>query len=162
MTEQMKKEVEIMLGLVPYRRRGGFPDVFKEMEELTREFLPEVAWHDIITGGEMEWAPRLDIIETEKNVEVKAELPGLERKDIDITLDRDLLVIKGEKKEEKEEKDRYYHRVERRYGTFCRSVRLPAKVKDEKIDATFKDGILTITLPKVETEVKKVTHIDVH
>lgn len=150
-----------MLGLVPYRR-SLVPDVFKEMEEMTRGFWPELVMRDLATGSEMGWMPRLDVTETEKNVEVKAELPGLERKDIDITLDRDLLVIKGEKKEEKEEKDRYYHRVERTYGTFCRSVRLPASVKDEKINATFKDGILTITLPKVETEVKKVTHIDVH
>jgi len=150
-----------MLGLIPYRR-GGFPDIFREMDELTRDFWPEVSLRDFTTGGELEWAPRLDITETEKNVEVKAELPGLERKDIDITLDRDLLVIKGEKKVEKEEKDRYYHRVERRYGSFCRSVRLPARVKDEKINAAFKDGILTITLPKVEAEVKKITHIDVH
>lgn len=151
-----------MLGLTPYRRRVGLPDVFKEMEELTRDFLPETGWRNLLTGGEVEWTPRLDITETEKTVEVKAELPGLERKDIDITLDRDLLVIKGEKKVEKEEKDRYYHRVERRYGSFCRSVRLPAHVTEEKIDATFKDGILTITLPKVKSEVKKVTHIDVH
>jgi HSP20 family protein len=158
----MTKEVAKMLGLIPFRRRGGLPDVFREMEDLTRDFLPEIGLSNLMTGGELEWAPRLDITETEKQVEVKAELPGLERKDIEITLDRDLLVIKGEKKVEKEEKDRYYHRVERRYGNFCRSVRLPARVKDEKIDATFKDGILTITLPKVESEVKKVTRIDVH
>jgi HSP20 family protein len=161
MTNQMNKEVDIMLGLIPYRR-SGFPDIFREMEELTRDFLPDLPLRDLTTGGELNWVPRLDITETEKNVEVKAELPGLERKDIDITLDRDLLVIKGEKKVEKEEKDRYYHRVERRYGSFCRSVRLPAKVADKKIDATFKDGVLTITLPKVAGEVKKITHIDVH
>lgn len=150
-----------MLGLIPYRK-GGLPDVFREMEEIGKGFWPELGLLDLTTGGEMEWAPRLDVTETEKNVEVKAELPGMERKDIDITLDRGLLMIKGEKREEKEEKDRYYHRVERRYGTFCRSVRLPAEVKEEKIEATFKDGVLTVTLPKVETEIKKVTHIDVH
>lgn len=150
-----------MLGLIPYRQ-SGLPDVFREMEEMTKGFWPELALRDLTTGGEMEWAPRVDVTETEKNVEVKAELPGMERKDIDITLDRGLLVIKGEKREEKEEKNRYYHRVERRYGTFCRSVRLPAEVKEEKIEATFKDGVLTVTLPKVEAEIKKVTHIDVH
>ena len=151
-----------MLGLVPYRRRGLFPDVFREMEEMTNDFWPEVVLRDLTAGGETEWLPRLDITETEKTVEVKAELPGLERKDIDITLDRDLLIIKGEKRQEEEKKDRYYHRVERRYGSFCRSVRLPAMVKEEKIDAAFKDGILTIVLPKIKAEVKKVTHIDVH
>jgi HSP20 family protein len=150
-----------MLGLVPYRK-SGLTDVFKEMEELSRGFWPELTLRDLTTGGEMEWAPRLDVTETEKNVEVKAELPGMERKDIEITLDRGLLMIKGEKKEEKEKKERYYHVVERRYGAFCRSVRLPAEVKEEKIEATFKDGVLTVTLPKVESEIKKITHIDVH
>lgn len=150
-----------MLGLIPYRK-SGLPDVFREIEEMNKRFWPELALRDLTTGEEMEWAPRLDVTETEKNVEVKAELPGMERKDIDITLDRGLLVIKGEKREEKEEKDRYYHRVERRYGTFCRSVQLPAEVKEEKIEATFKDGVLTVTLPKIESEIKKVTHIDVH
>ncbi len=150
-----------MLGLVPYRRRGLFPDIFREMEDLSRDLWPEALMRDLTTGSETEWLPRLDITETDKTVEVKAELPGLESKDIDITLDRDLLVIKGEKKLEEEKKDRYYHRVERRYGAFCRSVRLPAVVKDEKIDATFKNGILTIVLPKVKEEVKKITHIDV-
>ena len=151
-----------MLGLVPYRRRGLFPDIFREVEDLSRDFWPETLMRDLTTGGETEWLPRLDITETDKTVEVKAELPGLESKDIDITLDRDLLVIKGEKKQEEEKKDRYYHRVERRYGAFCRSVRLPALVEDKKIDASFKDGILTVVLPKVKEEVKKVTHIDVH
>lgn len=150
-----------MLGLIPYRE-NRLPEVFREMEELTGIFWPELTAGDLTTGEEVGWAPRLDLTETEANIEVKAELPGMERKDIAITLDRDLLLIKGEKKEEKEEKGRYYHRVERRYGTFCRSVRLPAKVTEEKINATFKDGVLTITLPKMETEVKKITNIEVH
>lgn len=150
-----------MLGLIPYRR-SGLPDVFKEMEEMTRGLWPEFGLSDLTTGVETEWAPRLDVIETEKTIEVKAELPGLERKEVEVTLDRGLLVIKGEKKEEKEEKGKYYHRVERRHGTFCRSVRLPAEVKPETIEATFKDGILTVTLPKVEAETRAVTHIDIH
>lgn len=150
-----------MLGLVPYRKSGS-PDLFREMEELARGFWPEFALRDLTVGNEAGLVPRLDVTETDGSLEVKAELPGLEKKDIEITLDHGQLVIKGEKKEEKEEKGRYYHRVERRYGTFCRSVRLPAEVKEEKIEATFKDGILTVTLPKVETEVRNVTRIDVH
>lgn len=150
-----------MLGLIPYRR-SGLPDIFQEMDELTGGLWPRLASRDLTTGGEMEWCPRLDVTETEKSVEVKAELPGMERKDIDITLDRGLLVIKGEKREEKEKKERYYHLVERRHGSFCRTIRLPAEVKEEKIEATFKDGVLTVTLPKVEAEIKKITHIDVH
>lgn len=150
-----------MLGLIPYRE-NGLPGLFKEMGEITRGLWPEVGWRDLTTGGETEWAPRLDVTETEKTVEVKTELPGMTAKEVEVTLDRGLLVIKGEKKEEKEEKGRYYHRVERRHGTFCRSVRLPAEVKEENIEATFKDGVLTVTLPKVETATKAVTHIDVH
>ena len=150
-----------MLGLIPYRG-NTLPDLFKEMEEMTKGLWPEVMGRDLTTGWETEWAPRLDVVETEKSVEVKTELPGMTAKEVDITLDRGLLVIKGEKKEEKEEKDRYYHRVERRHGTFCRSVRLPGGVKEEKIEATFKDGVLTVVLPKVEAETKAVTHIEVH
>ncbi len=150
-----------MLGLIPYRR-SGLPDIFQEMDELTRGLWPELTSRDVTTGSGMEWCPRLDVTETEKNVEVKTELPGMERKDIDITLDRGLLVIKGEKREEKEKKEHYYHLVERRYGSFCRTIRLPAEVKEEKIEATFKDGVLTVTLPKIEAEIKRITHIDVH
>lgn len=150
-----------MLGLIPYRE-NRLPDLFKELEEVTKGLWPELGWRDLTTGRELGWAPRLDVAETGTTVEVKAELPGLEAKDINITLDRGLLVIKGEKKEEKEEKGRYYHRVEMRRGEFCRSVRLPAEVKEEKIEATFKDGVLTVVLPKVETETKEVKHIEVH
>jgi len=150
-----------MLGLIPYKR-GGLPDVFTEMEEMAKGLWPTLGWGDLTTGGETGWAPRLDVIETEKTIEVKTELPGVTAKDVDVTLDRDLLVVKGEKKEEKEEKGRYYHRVERRQGTFCRSVRLPAEVNAEGVEATFKDGILTVTLPKIAAETKEIKHINVH
>ena len=150
-----------MLDLVPFRRVGS-PDLFKEMEELTRHFWEGFPLRDSTIGEDIDWAPRLDITETGKTVEVTAELPGIEKKDIDISLDGDLLVIKGEKKHETEEKGRCYHRVERRFGSFSRTVRLPYEVKTEKIDATFKDGILTVTLPKAKSETKKVTHVDVH
>lgn len=151
-----------MLDLVPFRRIGS-PDLFKEMEELRRHFWEGFPLRDPTIGENTDWAPRLDITETGTTVEVTAELPGMEKKDIDITLDGDLLVIKGEKKHETEEKDRCYHRVERRYGSFYRSVRLPYEVKSEKIDATFKDGILTVKLPKVKAdETKKITHVNVH
>ena len=150
-----------MLDLIPFRRTGS-PDLFKEMEELTRHFWGGFPLRDFTIGEDVDWTPRLDITETGKNIEVKAELPGMEKKDIDITLDGDLLIIKGEKKHETEEKDRCYHRVERRYGTFYRTVRLPYEVKGDKIDATFKDGILTVTLPKAKVEDKKITHVDVH
>jgi len=151
-----------MLDLVPFRRRHEFPEVFKEMEDMFKDFWHDFALGEIGTDLDVNWAPRLDVIETEGTIEIKAELPGLERKDIDISLDGNVLVIKGEKKLEKEETDKHYHRKERRYGSFYRALRLPAEVVSDKINATYKDGLLTITLPKTEESKKRIAHIEVH
>jgi len=93
-----------------------------------------------------DWAPKLDVTETKDAMVVKAEMPGVDPKDIEITLTGDLLTLKGEM--EKEEKEERYHRVERTYGTFLRSVRLPMAVDGSKVTATFKNGLLVVTLPK--------------
>jgi HSP20 family protein len=90
------------------------------------------------------------VSETEKEVIVKAELPGMDVKDIDIALTEDLLTIKGERKLEKDDKKENYHRIERQFGSFARSLNLRAKVRTDGIEAAYKDGILTVTLPKVE------------
>jgi HSP20 family protein len=104
-----------------------------------------------------EWAPAFDIKENEKEFTVTAELPGIDTKDIDVTLSDGVLSVKGEKKQEHEEKHGDYHRIERRYGSFQRSFRIPGKVKTENIDANYKDGILRLTLPKAEeSETKKI------
>jgi HSP20 family protein len=103
--------------------------------------------------AEQEWLPAFDVAETAEEVVVKAELPGVDVKDIDITLTDGLLTIKGEKQKEKEDKQEHYHRVERLYGSFSRSFGLPAGVKADAIDAKYKDGVLTVSLPKAE-EVK--------
>lgn len=103
------------------------------------------------------WVPPLDISETDEDIIVKAEIPGIELKDIDISISGDILTIKGEKKEEKEEKGRNYHFIERSYGCFSRSVTLPASVKHEQVKAEYKKGILEIALPKSEkVKVKKI------
>lgn len=99
------------------------------------------------------WWPRVDVLESKEAFVIKAELPGVNKSDVKITLRENLLTIKGEKKQEKEEKENNFHRIERSYGSFERAFSLPAGVKSDKIDAAYKDGILTITLPKVE-EVK--------
>jgi HSP20 family protein len=93
-------------------------------------------------------APALDISETKDAVVVKAEVPGMEAKDIQLSLHEQILTLKGEKKQEKEEKDEHYYRVERSYGAFARTVRLPATVDGSKVTAAFKNGLLTVTLPK--------------
>ncbi|MDD3581680.1 MAG: Hsp20/alpha crystallin family protein [Desulfobacca sp.] len=131
---------------------------FREVSRLRREM--DRLWDDYFGPGrrglkplEAEWAPVVDISESADQVTVKAEIPGLEAKDIDISLSGDLLTIKGEKKSEREEKDENYHLVERSYGSFSRSLRLPVGVEAEKIQASYKQGVLTITCPKKE-EVK--------
>ena len=96
------------------------------------------------------WSPRADVIENDDAYVIKAELPGVNKNDVKITLRDNVLTIKGEKKEEKEEKEKNFHRIERSYGSFERSFALPAGVKNDKVDAAYKDGVLSITLPKAE------------
>jgi HSP20 family protein len=104
-----------------------------------------------------EWAPAFDVVENEKEYAVTAELPGIDIKDVDITLAEGILTVKGEKKHEKEENTDGYHMIERRYGSFSRSFRMPGKVETDKIDANYKDGVLKVVLPKAEgTETKKI------
>lgn len=130
-----------MRALVPWTEGS----LRKEMDRLFERFF-EPAWRDMPTLGE--WSPTVDVSEDKDTVTVKAELPGVEQKDIVVSLQEGMLMIKGEKRAEKEEKDKRYHRVERSYGAFYRSVQLPSAVDAGKVAATFKDGVVTITLPK--------------
>ncbi len=103
------------------------------------------------------WAPSVDIKETEKEIIVKADLPGMKKEDIEVSLDNNMLTIKGERKFEKEEKEKDYVRVERSYGSFYRSFNLGVPVKEDEIKASYKDGVLEIIVPKAEVkEAKKV------
>lgn len=103
--------------------------------------------------------PSVDLVDTSDYLQVKVELPGVKKDDVEISLKEDLLTIKGEKKEEREEKgeNRYY--VESTYGTFSRRITLPSLVKNDQVKATFEDGVLLITLPKAEEE--KATEVKV-
>lgn len=92
--------------------------------------------------------PNMDISETDKVIEITAELPGLEKKDVELNLAENLLTIRGEKKNEREEKNKDYHLVERSYGSFSRSVELPTGVKVEDITAEIANGVLKVTVPK--------------
>jgi len=105
--------------------------------------------------------PAIDLSETNNDIIMKAELPGIDPKDIDISLTNDLLTIKGEKKQEKEEKEEDYHLIERSYGSFIRSIRLPKDVQSDKISASYKNGILKVILPKSEEAKKKEIKIKV-
>jgi len=96
------------------------------------------------------WSPAVDIYETDNEIVVKAELPGVDRKDINLNLENNVLTLKGERRFEKETKEENYHRIERAYGGFSRSFSIPATVDEERIRADYKDGILKIALPKKE------------
>lgn len=131
---------------------------FQEVSRLRREM--DRLWDEYFGPSrralqpmEEAWMPAIDVSETGDKITVKAEIPGMEAKDIDIAIVGDTLTIKGEKKTEREEKEENYHLVERSYGSFSRSMKLPAAVNADKVEATYKNGVLTVACPKKE-EVK--------
>ncbi len=132
----------MMRALAPWR---GMETLRQEMERVFDRFF-EPRWDELEAVGA--WAPKLDFSETKDAFVVKAEVPGVEQKDISVSIQDQMLTIKGEKHKEKEEKDEKYHRVERSWGAFARTIALPAGVDTEKVNATFKDGVLTVKLPK--------------
>jgi HSP20 family protein len=106
--------------------------------------------------GELEtmndaWSPAVDVFETDNEIVIKAELPGMDAKDIDIRIEENKLLLKGERRFAKETKNENYHRVERSYGNFSRAFSLPAFVDEAKVRAEYKDGLLKVALPKKET-----------
>ena len=129
----------------------------REMERFFDRF-PESVWEPFATTAG-DWAPTLDVSETKDAMVVKAELPGVDPEELEIMLTGDLLTLKGEKEKKTEEKEERYHRLERTYGAFLRSVRLPMAVDGSKVTATFKNGELVVTLPK--TPASKGTMIPV-
>ena len=147
-----------MAQLTPWRPFREMSTLRDEMDKVWDRFFGEQA---PLTPWRGEWVPSLDVSETKNNVRVRAELPGINAKDIDISLTDDVLTVTGEKKQEKEEEDENYHRVETSYGSFSRSVRLPHEVKSDKIKANYRDGILKITLPKSEKAKSKQVKINV-
>jgi HSP20 family protein len=145
--------------LVPWRPFRDLERVRREMDRLWDSFFEERPTRRVAEMGE--WLPSLDVSETKNDIVVKAELPGMDTKDVDISLINDVLTIKGEKKQEKEEKEEDYHFVERSYGSFTRSIRLLRDVQSDKISASYKNGVLKITLPKSEEAKKKEVKIKV-
>jgi HSP20 family protein len=131
----------------------------KEFDRLFREaFTPGFGEGELSTRT---WAPPVDIFENENNIVLKAELPGVEPKDVEIRVEDNTLYLKGERKFEKETKEENYHRIERSYGSFARSFSLPNSIDAEKVGADYKDGLLTLTLPKREEAKPKTIKINV-
>lgn len=145
-------------GRAPARHEDPFAALHREMDRLFDDFhrrAPAPAWFGRGEGVDL----KLDVAETDKAIKVTAELPGVEEKDIDVTLTGDVITIKGEKKFEQERKEDNYHLVERSYGSFQRSLRLPFAAGDKDVGADFKNGVLTITVAKpteAQTSAKKI------
>ncbi len=157
----------MLRSLLPFSRRAElsrFDDPFtyfqREMNRLFDEAFTPAA--PAGNGGRAPMlAPSVDVKETDKTIEVEAELPGVDEKDIQVTLEDDVLTIKGEKKLEKEESKKGYYMSERSYGSFFRSITLPAGIEADKINATFAKGVLKISLPKPTTAQAKTKKIEV-
>lgn len=131
----------------------------QEMDRLFDDFFRSTGLTRF-TREEGRLVPDIDVCETENSLQVIAELPGVDEKDVDVELSEDVLTIRGEKKVDREEKDKSYRLVERSYGSFTRSIRLPFRVDEEKVDASFENGVLTVTLPKspeVQQKTKKIS-----
>jgi HSP20 family protein len=126
------------------RRRRGWPmNMFENFFGSPEEFWGLQPRSD-------SFMPAVDVTEDDDKIEIHAEVPGMGKEDIDVSVENGVLTISGEKKEEERKEETNYHRVERRYGSFQRRMRLPEGVDDESIDAAYADGVLTVTVPKME------------
>jgi HSP20 family protein len=147
----------------PARELAAWPsDLFGIQREMNRMF--DGFFNRGLQDGDSAltaWTPAVDIAERDDEYLVKVELPGVNKDDVKITLESNILTIRGEKKQEKETKKENYHRVERSYGSFERSLTLPTTVKSDKIDANYKDGVLMVSLPKAEEAKTKQIEVKV-
>ncbi len=130
-------------------------DVFgKRFSDIMDEFF-----NDAVATRNRSFAPSIDISETDKKYNIDVEIPGMTKDDIDLNIENNRLTISGERKFENEEKNKQFHRVETHYGTFTRSIQLPDNVKPDSINATYKNGILNISIEKSEDKIKKQIQI---
>jgi len=143
----------------PINERGVLTDLFNVQKEMSKMFSNFFTDDNESFTGLQNWYPSADITEGKDQYTVHIELPGVTKDGVKITLQENVLTVQGEKKQESETKEENFHRVERSYGSFSRSFRLPSLVKSDKIDANYKDGVLTIVLPKAEEA--KAKQIDI-
>lgn len=155
---------------MPVRQEEQHPvyTLQREMNNLFDNFFGGGDWFQYpeLTGfgGEQSFgaiAPRVDVSETDKELLVKVELPGMTEKDVDVSIANGVLTIKGEKKQEKEENEKGWYRMERQYGSFSRSLVLPYEIQADKAEALYKHGVLTIKMPKTATPEQETKNIAV-
>ena len=124
-----------------------FTSLRRDMDRMFEDFSRDFGWSSPAAAGTA-IAPRVDVSETDSEIRIEAEMPGVDEKDIELVLSDGRLTIKGEKKQEKEEKKKDYHLVERSYGSFARSIGLPFDADPDQVKASFAKGVLTVTVPK--------------
>lgn len=154
-------------GLIPWRTQAPSKDngdVFSAMQrEMNRIFEKFNGENDLskFESSLGDWSPKVNVADTERELQVTAELPGVEEKDVEVTVDNGALTIKGEKKAEKEEKGKNYYRAERSFGSFERVLPLSRDIVQDKVEATFKNGVLTVKLPKTAEAIQAKKKIPV-
>lgn len=144
--------------LTPWKPIKDLIPLRKEIDNLFKRFMGETSLAEGLGEG---WVPSVDVSETDDGFYIKAEIPGLEAGDIDVTIMGDRLTIKGEKKKEEEKSGEHFHSVERYYGSFQRSFTLPPTAQTDKTEATFDKGVLKITIPKSEEAKSKTIKVEV-
>ncbi|NUM34130.1 MAG: Hsp20/alpha crystallin family protein [Candidatus Brocadiae bacterium] len=151
--------------LIPWQKKEENPllSFRRNMDKLFEDFVDDFGGMKLASWpfGKDSFLPSVDVSEDAKSIQVSAELPGMTEKDVEVCLHNNVLTVKGEKKHEEEKKEQNYHCIERRYGSFHRSIPLPEEVETEKIEASFKNGILSIVIPKKETAQEKGKKIEI-
>lgn len=142
------------MSLSHYDPLANIPASFRNFEDVVARMLNE-------PRGARPWSPSVDIFETENELVLKADLPDVKLADIEVRVENQTLTLKGERKFEKEENAKGYHRMERQYGAFVRSFTVPASVDAEKVAAEYKNGVLTVKLPKKEAAKPRQVKIEV-
>ncbi|HYA40645.1 MAG TPA: Hsp20/alpha crystallin family protein [Syntrophobacteraceae bacterium] len=146
------------------RAMGNVPVSLNWADRLFNELMPSRIFRELIPSmlreqGDYEWMPAFDIAEADDHFLVKADLPGIDPNRLDIALTGNVLTIRGEKKQEHQEKNEHYYTIERQFGSFNRSFMLPADVKEEGIEAAYRDGVLRVTIPKSDHAKQRKIHV---
>jgi HSP20 family protein len=148
------------MAITPWRGlwETRFPSLRDEMDKLFEDFFGRTGFP---AASETGWMPASDVYETKKDVVVTMELPAIDPKEVSILIVEDRLTVKGEKKKEVEARDEDFYRCERTYGSFQKTIQLPAEVVGDKAKATYRDGVLKIVVPKSEKAIPKEIRVEV-